>query len=80
MPSTTTKFQSFCQYVPHVSVEQTIDRHLKIHNFKTEPGVAQWLTHCATSWKVLGSIPGGSNGDFFHGIRQFHVPGVDSAS
>jgi hypothetical protein len=30
--------------------------------------------------KVPGSIPGGVTGDFFRGIRQFHVPGVDSAS
>jgi hypothetical protein len=29
----------------------------------------------ATSWKVPGSIPGGVTGDFFYGIRQFHVPG-----
>jgi hypothetical protein len=28
-------------------------------------------------WKVLGSITDGLNGDFFRGIRQFHVPGVD---
>jgi hypothetical protein len=27
-----------------------------------------------------GSIPGGVTGDVFRGIRQFHVPGVDSAS
>jgi hypothetical protein len=30
----------------------------------------------ATSRKVLGSIPGGVIGDFFRGIRQFHVPKV----
>jgi hypothetical protein len=34
----------------------------------------------ATSWKVPGSIPGGVTGDFFRGIRQFHVPGVDPTS
>jgi hypothetical protein len=34
----------------------------------------------ATSRKVPGSIPGGVTGDFFSGIRQFHVPGVDSVS
>jgi hypothetical protein len=34
---------------------------------------------CATSRKVPGSIPGRVTGDFFRGIRQFHVPGVDSA-
>jgi hypothetical protein len=33
-----------------------------------------------TSRKVPGSIPGGVTGDFFRDIRQFHVPGVDSAS
>jgi hypothetical protein len=27
--------------------------------------VAQWLRHCATNWKVGGSIPDGVNG-FFH--------------
>jgi hypothetical protein len=34
------------------------------------------LRHYATGRKVPGSIPG----DFFRGIRQFHVPGVDSTS
>jgi hypothetical protein len=29
--------------------------------------------------KVPGSIPGRVTGDFFRGIRQVHVPGVDSA-
>jgi hypothetical protein len=38
--------------------------------------VAKWLRHCATSRKVPGSI----TGDFFRGIRQFHVSGVDPAS
>jgi hypothetical protein len=38
------------------------------------------LRHCATSRKVPGSIPSGVTGDFFRGIRQFHVPGIDSAS
>jgi hypothetical protein len=28
---------------------------------------------------VPGSIPGRVTGDFFRGIRQVHVPGVDSA-
>jgi hypothetical protein len=36
--------------------------------------------HYAVSLKVSESIPGGVTGDFFRGIRQFHVPGVDSAS
>jgi hypothetical protein len=43
------------------------------------PGVAQWLRSCATSQKVHGSIPGHVTGDFFRGIWQVHVPGVDSA-
>ena len=31
-----------------------------------EPGVAQWLRHCATSWAVPGSNPGGvGHPDFF---------------
>jgi hypothetical protein len=42
-------------------------------------GVAYLLRHYATSRKVSGSIPGGVTGDFFRGIRQLHVPGVDSA-
>jgi hypothetical protein len=45
-----------------------------------EPGVAQWLRNYATSRKVPGSIPGGVTEDFFRCIRQFHVPGIDSAS
>jgi hypothetical protein len=43
-------------------------------------GVAYWLKHCATIRKVLGSIAGGVTGDFFRCMRQFHTPGVDSAS
>jgi ABC-type transport system involved in Fe-S cluster assembly fused permease/ATPase subunit len=27
-------------------------------------GVAQWLRHCATNWKVAGSIPAGVIGIF----------------
>jgi hypothetical protein len=27
-----------------------------------------------------GVDPGGATGEFFRGIRKFHVPGVDSAS
>jgi hypothetical protein len=34
---------------------------------------------CSTSRKVPGSIPGRVTGEFFRGIRQVHVPGVDSA-
>jgi hypothetical protein len=37
------------------------------------------IYRCATSRKVTGSIPGHVIGDFFRGIRQVHVPGVDSA-
>jgi hypothetical protein len=29
-----------------------------------EPMVAQWLRHCATNWKVMGSIPDGVIGIF----------------
>jgi hypothetical protein len=32
-----------------------------------------------TSLKVPGSIPCRVTGDFFRGLRQVHVPGVDSA-
>jgi hypothetical protein len=39
------------------------------------PGVAY-----ATSRKVPEPIIGGVTGNFFRGIRQFHVPGVDPAS
>jgi hypothetical protein len=42
-------------------------------------GVAQRLKRCAASRKVPGSIPGRVTGDFFRGIRQVHVPAVDSA-
>ena len=31
------------------------------------PGVAKWLTRCATSWTVPGSIPGDVTGDFYRG-------------
>jgi hypothetical protein len=41
------------------------------------PGVAYWLKHCATSWAVPGSIPGGVAGDCFRGSpRRNHVPWV----
>ena len=40
-----------------------------------EPGLAQWLRHCATSRAVPGSNPGGvSHRDFSRGYRQNHVP------
>jgi hypothetical protein len=42
--------------------------------------MAQFLTHYAPSRKVPGSIPAGVIGDFSLGIRQFHLPEVDSAS
>jgi hypothetical protein len=41
---------------------------------------AKGLRHYTTSRKVLELIPGGVTGEFFRGTRQFHVPGVDSAS
>jgi hypothetical protein len=42
-------------------------------------GVTYWLRRCATSRKVHGTISGRVTEDFFRGIRQVHVPGVDSA-
>jgi hypothetical protein len=42
------------------------------------PGVAFWLRRCAASRRVPGSIPGRVTGEFFRGIRQVHVPEVDS--
>jgi hypothetical protein len=53
--------------------------NLSRHFQSKGPGVAKWLRHCATSRKVPGSIPGRVTGDFFRGIQQVHVPGVDSA-
>jgi hypothetical protein len=44
------------------------------------PGVAWWLRHCATSRKVPGSILDAVTGNFFCGIRESNVRGVDSAS
>ena len=42
---------------------------------------AQWLRRCATSWPVLGSIPGGVTWDFFRGsFNKTMCPEVDSAS
>jgi hypothetical protein len=41
--------------------------------------LSSYYRRCATSQKVAGSIPGRVTGDFFRGIRQVHVPGVDSA-
>jgi hypothetical protein len=38
-----------------------------------------WLRHCATSWRVTGSIPGGVIG-IFYSFRPYCVPGIDSAS
>jgi hypothetical protein len=43
------------------------------------PGLAWWLRHCATSWKVLGSIPGVTM-VFSTASDSFMCPGVDSAS
>ena len=41
-----------------------------------------WLRHCATSWKVAGSIPDGVIGFFSltQSFRPYYGPGVDSAS
>jgi len=44
--------------------------------------VAQWLSCCATIWKVAGLIPAAVSG-FFIDIKSFqshYGPGVDSAS
>jgi hypothetical protein len=41
--------------------------------------VCKSLRRCASSRKVPGSITGRDTGDFFRGIRQLRVPGVDSA-
>jgi hypothetical protein len=44
--------------------------------------VAQWLRHCATNWKVTGSISDGVI-EIFHWHNPFghtYGPGVDSAS
>jgi hypothetical protein len=41
---------------------------------------SNWAWGGATSQKVPESIPGGVTWDFFRGIRQFHVPGLDSSS
>jgi hypothetical protein len=35
------------------------------YTFIQWPGVAQSLRHCATSWRVAGSIPDGVAGEFF---------------
>jgi hypothetical protein len=46
----------------------------------SQPAVcSNWLRRCATSRKVPGSIPGLVTGDFFRGILQVHVPGVETA-
>jgi len=48
----------------------------------TWTAVAQRLRHCATNWKVAGSIPADVIG-FFIDIKSFrphYGPGVDSAS
>jgi hypothetical protein len=37
---------------------------LNFYTCQAEPGVAQWLRHCATSRTVPGSIPGGVTGFF----------------
>jgi hypothetical protein len=41
---------------------------------------SNWAWGVATSQKVQEPIPGGVIGNFFRGIRQFHVPGLDSSS
>jgi len=38
-----------------------------------------WLRHCATSWKVAGSIPDGVIG-IFHWHNPSSRPGVESVS
>jgi hypothetical protein len=37
----------------------------KLHHSISGHAVAQWLRHCATNWKVAGSIPDGV-------IENFH--------
>jgi hypothetical protein len=55
-------------------------RNISLGIKRTEPGVAQWLRHCAASRRVSGSIPGGFGGNFVRGSDGSMWPGVDSAS
>jgi hypothetical protein len=51
-----------------------------IHTRTCDVGAWCGVVFKATSRKVPGSIPCGVTGDFFRGIRQFHVLGIDSTS
>ena len=49
--------------------------YIYIYIYILVTGVAQWLRHCATSRKVLGSNLGGvGRRDFSRSYRQNHVP------
>ena len=38
--------------------------YIRVVNSLMGHAVAQWLRHCATNWKVTGSIPDGAIGIF----------------
>ena len=65
-----------CMYVcMYVCIYIYICVCVYIYIYISGPGVAQWLRHCATSWAVQGSNPGGvGHRDFSRGYRQNHVP------
>jgi hypothetical protein len=70
-------------YVQYTACRVVIQfRHIDYFLFAVTSGILQLfilLVVIKLSRKVPGSIPGRVTGDFFRGIRQVHVPGVDSA-
>jgi hypothetical protein len=80
------KTNSRCLYaIENPTTEFQKDRHLTKHIYICVTGGTRWrswLRHCATSWKVVGSIRDGVTGIFHWHNPSGHTMalGVDSAS
>jgi hypothetical protein len=67
-------------FVEILQTDQFVNIKLFLTSYSLGPGVAYWLRHCATNWRVSGSIPSRVAGDFSVATEGTMCPGVDTAS